>query len=275
MRRPRRRQCVSLHTKHESSITAAAHSSPIKVPDFDGAYERDDTTYTIKSRALPVEATTGVGDNDTSVIRGPATMKAGGSIPMERCRHRRLMLSLLSGRRGQIESVHARKTKMTKTKETQYERTDRYNSEISGHDLLSRFEEYRKKRKKGTEKPHEGKLDLPQGRRVLASLDPTRLRAGAAPALWMVHKHRQLLLPHADHRPSRPKVRRQAVPAYHYYAERIHGLELPGMVLLEQINTIDKRRVKKYLGRMTRRQMDEGRPSRKPSAVCPRKMEAM
>ena len=29
------------------------------------------------------------------------------------------------------------------------------------------------------------------------------------------------------------------------------------MVLLEQFNTIDKRRVKKYLGRMTRRQMDE------------------
>ena len=27
----------------------------------------------------------------------------------------------------------------------------------------------------------------------------------------------------------------------HYYAERIHGLELPGMVLLEQIKTIDKR----------------------------------
>lgn len=43
----------------------------------------------------------------------------------------------------------------------------------------------------------------------------------------------------------------------HYYAERIHGLELPGMVLLEQIKTIDKRRVKKYLGRMTRQQMDE------------------
>ena len=43
----------------------------------------------------------------------------------------------------------------------------------------------------------------------------------------------------------------------HYYAERIHGLDLPGMVLLEQIKTIDKRRVKKYLGRMTRQQMDE------------------
>lgn len=43
----------------------------------------------------------------------------------------------------------------------------------------------------------------------------------------------------------------------HYYAERIRGLELPGMVLLEQIKTIDKRRVRKYLGRMTRQQMDE------------------
>ena len=29
------------------------------------------------------------------------------------------------------------------------------------------------------------------------------------------------------------------------------------MVLLEQITTIDKRRVRKYLGRMTRQQMDE------------------
>lgn len=34
-------------------------------------------------------------------------------------------------------------------------------------------------------------------------------------------------------------------------------MELPGMVLLEQIKTIDKRRVRKYLGRMTRQQMDE------------------
>ena len=52
-------------------------------------------------------------------------------------------------------------------KETQYERTGQIQQrEISGHDLLSRSKEYRKKRKKGTEKPHEGKLDLPQRRRV-------------------------------------------------------------------------------------------------------------
>ena len=36
-----------------------------------------DKTYTIKAGLLPVWAMTGVGDNDTSVIRGPAIMKAG------------------------------------------------------------------------------------------------------------------------------------------------------------------------------------------------------
>ena len=43
----------------------------------------------------------------------------------------------------------------------------------------------------------------------------------------------------------------------HYYAEYIHGLEVPGIVLLEQIKTIDKRRIQKYMGRMSRQQMDE------------------
>ena len=37
----------------------------------------------------------------------------------------------------------------------------------------------------------------------------------------------------------------------HYYAERIHGLELPGMVLLEQIFTIDKERIQRLLGQTT------------------------
>ena len=43
-----------------------------------GTHKRaSDTTYMIKAGLLPVEARTGVGDNDTSIIRGPATMKAG------------------------------------------------------------------------------------------------------------------------------------------------------------------------------------------------------
>ncbi len=43
----------------------------------------------------------------------------------------------------------------------------------------------------------------------------------------------------------------------HYYVEKIQGLDCSGMVLLEQIKTIDKRRVRKYLGKMSRLQMDE------------------
>lgn len=127
------------------------------------------------------------------------------------------MLSLLSGRRGQIESVHTRKTTMTKDKETQYERTGQIQQrEISGHDLLSRFEEYRKKRKKGTEIPHEGKLDLPQGRRVFGQPRPLhRLRAGRHPPCGRPAKqHRQLLLPHADRRAHHVQGRQEAVPAH-------------------------------------------------------------
>jgi mRNA interferase MazF len=52
----------------------------------------------------------------------------------------------------------------------------------------------------------------------------------------------------SDKKPSQPT---------HYYAEHIRGMDCPGMVLLEQIKTIDKRRIKKYLGRMSRHQMDE------------------
>jgi mRNA-degrading endonuclease toxin of MazEF toxin-antitoxin module len=170
------------------------------------------------------------------------------------------MLSLLSGRRGQIESIHTRKTKKTKDKEMQYERTGQIQQrEISGYDLLSRFEEYRKKRKKGTEIPHEGKLDLPQGRRVFGQPRPLhRLRAGRHPPCGRPAKqHRQLYCPTLIVAPITSKAGKKPSQPTHYYAERIHGLELPGMVLLEQIKTIDKRRVKKYLGRMTRQQMDE------------------
>lgn len=43
----------------------------------------------------------------------------------------------------------------------------------------------------------------------------------------------------------------------HYTAENVHGLDGAVVVLLEQIKTIDKSRVLKYLGKMSRRQMDE------------------
>lgn len=43
----------------------------------------------------------------------------------------------------------------------------------------------------------------------------------------------------------------------HYLACNVHGLNVPVIVLLEQIKTIDKRKIKKYLGRMNAQQMDE------------------
>lgn len=41
----------------------------------------------------------------------------------------------------------------------------------------------------------------------------------------------------------------------HCYFEKVRGLAEPSMVSLEQIKTIDKCRIEKYLGKMTREQM--------------------
>jgi len=128
------------------------------------------------------------------------------------------MFSLLSGRRGQIESGHTRKTKQSiRQGDTKDELSGEIQQrEVSGYDLLSRFEEYRKKRKKGTEKPHEGKLDLPQGRRVPRQPRPV-YRLGArrhTPSRSVAEQHRQLLLPHAYHRTHHVQGGQEAVPAH-------------------------------------------------------------
>ena len=43
----------------------------------------------------------------------------------------------------------------------------------------------------------------------------------------------------------------------HYYVENARGLDGPAVVLLEQLKTIDKRRVRKYIGKMSRRQVED------------------
>ena len=43
----------------------------------------------------------------------------------------------------------------------------------------------------------------------------------------------------------------------HYYIRNAQGLDGSAVVLLEQIKTIDKSRIHKYLGKMTPHQMDE------------------
>ena len=43
----------------------------------------------------------------------------------------------------------------------------------------------------------------------------------------------------------------------HYYVENARGLDGPAVVLLEQLKTIDKRRVRKYIGKMSRCQVQD------------------
>ncbi len=43
----------------------------------------------------------------------------------------------------------------------------------------------------------------------------------------------------------------------HYYVENVRGLDGPALVLLEQIRTIDKGRVRKYIGKMSRWQVED------------------
>ena len=46
-------------------------------------FRTSDKAHAVNSGSLPEAAMTDIGDNDTSVIRGPATMKAGRVMPYE------------------------------------------------------------------------------------------------------------------------------------------------------------------------------------------------
>ena len=149
------------------------------------------------------------------------------------------------------------KTKMTKDKETQYERTGQIQQrDISGHDLLSRFEEYRKrKRKKGTEKTAmKENWIYRRGDVYLATSTPYIGSEQGGTALWSSYKTTPAttdLL--ADHR-AHTSGSAQAVPTYSTTRPSAStGWSFPAWCQLEQIKTIDQAaRRKKYLGRMTR-----------------------
>ena len=93
----------------------------------------------------------------------------------------------------------------------------------------------------------------------LANLDPYigSEQGGTRPVVVLQNNTGNYYCPTRSIAPITAKAGKKPSQPTHYYAERIRGLELPGMVLLEQIKTIDKRRVRKYLGRMTRQQTDE------------------
>ena len=56
--------------------------------------------------------------------------------------------------------------------------------------------------------------------------------------------------------PSTSQIKKKNQPTHCYFVE-VHGLIYPSMVCLEQIRTIDKSRVIRYIGRLTSKQMRE------------------
>ena len=93
----------------------------------------------------------------------------------------------------------------------------------------------------------------------LANLDPYigSEQGGTRPVVVLQNNMGNYFCPTLIVAPITSRCSKKPNQPTHYYAEHINGLDSPGMVLLEQIRTIDKRRVRKYLGKMSRSQMDE------------------
>jgi len=93
----------------------------------------------------------------------------------------------------------------------------------------------------------------------LANLDPYigSEQGGTRPVVVLQNNTGNFYCPTLIVAPITSKENKKRGQPTHYYAEHIRGLDVPGIVLLEQIKTIDKQRVKKYMGRMSRKQMDE------------------
>ncbi len=93
----------------------------------------------------------------------------------------------------------------------------------------------------------------------LADLDPYigSEQGGTRPVVVLQNNTGNFFCPTLIIAPITSRSNKKANLPTHYHVEKIQGLDCSGMVLLEQIKTIDKRRVRKYLGKMSRLQMDE------------------
>ena len=93
----------------------------------------------------------------------------------------------------------------------------------------------------------------------LANLDPYigSEQGGIRPVVVLQNNTGNFFCPTLIVAPITSRTNKKSDLPTHYHVEKIQGTDCSGMVLLEQIKTIDKRRISKYLGKMTRRQMDE------------------
>ena len=92
----------------------------------------------------------------------------------------------------------------------------------------------------------------------LAELNPFTgsEQGGTRPVLVLQNNDGNIYCPTLIIAPMTTKLKKQELPT-HCCFEKVRGLPEPSMVSLEQIKTIDKTRIKCYLGRLTKGQMAE------------------
>ena len=114
------------------------------------------------------------------------------------------------------------------------------------------------------EMDHEGRRDpcttkdwiYRRGDIYLANLNPFKgsEQGGTRPVLVLQNNDGNYYCPTLIVAPITTKLKKLNMPT-HCCFEKVRGLPEPSMVSLEQIKTIDKCRIEKYLGKMTREQM--------------------
>jgi len=90
----------------------------------------------------------------------------------------------------------------------------------------------------------------------LANLNPFKgsEQGGTRPVLVLQNNDGNFFCPTLIVAPITTKLKKLNLPT-HCYFETVRGLPAPSMVSLEQIKTIDKCRIERYLGKVTREQM--------------------
>lgn len=104
----------------------------------------------------------------------------------------------------------------------------------------------------------EGELDI-SPRRYLSGKLKSLYWLGTGwntPCSFAAKQHRQLLLPDSHCSPSDSPQRQETASAHTLLLSSVKGMDGASAVSLEQIKTIDKRRVVRYIGRISREQMD-------------------
>jgi len=90
----------------------------------------------------------------------------------------------------------------------------------------------------------------------LANLNPFKgsEQGGTRPVVVLQNNDGNFFCPTLIVAPVTTQLKKLNLPT-HCCFEKVRGLPVPSMVSLEQIKTIDKCRIEKYLGKMTREQM--------------------